>query len=252
MSARTVTSLWQRRFFIWGDEALAAVAVILAVYVPFREYCKCLDAGSGTVPSIRVRRTGAWTQLSATLLNPLVIACAAGLTLSYMGLGLPIVVERSLDLAGRAALPLALLAIGASLRGWTSSHAAPVWIATASAVKLVALPAITYSIAVAVELSPVSLAAAVLTAAMPAAASAYPMTRELGGDAEFIASAITVQTILAASTIPFAGRWSRCGCCSHTSLGFLRIHMPTNEFEGCSGPKKSAVSCNGGNCLTEA
>jgi predicted permease len=140
-------------------------------------------------------------QFTAIVTNPLILACLAGIGLAQIGVTLPIVVDRSLEIAGRAALPLALLAIGASLQV-DGLRRRSLWLVAASAIKLLAFPLISLGLALALGLGRIELAVTVLVAAMPTAASAYPLTREMGGDADFVASAIALQTVLATLTVP--------------------------------------------------
>jgi len=46
-------------------------------------------------------------------------------------------------------------------------------------------------------------AVAIISGAVPAASASYILARQLGGDAELMASIITAQTIVAVLTLPF-------------------------------------------------
>lgn len=183
-------------FALWGDAGLTILAVVLAVYVPFMNI-----AGTWLLTRAQQPQLFLHAQIQAICRNPLVLACLAGIGFGYLGFGLPKIVDTSLEIAGRAALPLALLAVGASL-GLRVLRQRAGWLAAASAIKLLAFPGLAWTLATSLGMRSTDLAVVVLVAAMPMAASTYPLTRELGGDAEFVASAITVQTVLAMLTVP--------------------------------------------------
>ena len=187
-------------YALWGQSALATVAVILAIYVPFTNtLCAWLLTRAHKANG---NAALAWQkQLMAIVANPLVLACLAGILLAYTDFELPEVIGASIDIFAGAALPLALLAVGASLRFDVFRHEMT-WLILASVIKLITFPMTTWIVAIALGVSHLELAVLVLVAAMPMAASAYPLTKELGGDARFVASAISLQTLLAMLTLP--------------------------------------------------
>ncbi|MGF1527423.1 MAG: AEC family transporter [Candidatus Competibacterales bacterium] len=136
--------------------------------------------------------------------NPLIIACALGLGCNFSGLGLPWGSDRPLALLGSAALPLGLLAVGAGLRPALVAPRLEV-LGSAVAVKLLLAPLIALGWAYYLELIPLEAAVLVLFWAQPTAPSAYILTRQLGGDAALMAAILTVQTALAALTLPAVG-----------------------------------------------
>ena len=72
--------------------------------------------------------------------------------------------------------------------------------------KLVVMPAIAIAIALACGLSGANLAVVVCCMAVPAASNSYLLARQLGGDAPLMAQIITIETMLAAITLPIALR----------------------------------------------
>lgn len=63
-------------------------------------------------------------------------------------------------------------------------------------------PAIAAGLCLALVLPTTELAAVVLYAALPCSASAYVLARLMGGDAQMMASIITVHTLAAIATMP--------------------------------------------------
>jgi hypothetical protein len=133
--------------------------------------------------------------------NPLVLGCTIGWFLSLSGIGLPGITEDILEIAGRAALPLGLLAVGAALKpGAVPGHAGS--IAISSIVQFGLKPASAVLLISSVGLSDVAAAAVLVAFIAPTAPSAYILARQLGGDAETMASIITFQTLLAFLVMP--------------------------------------------------
>lgn len=136
--------------------------------------------------------------------NPLIIGCAIGWFLSLTGIGLPGVTEDVFEILSKAALPFGLLAVGAALKPeLIRGHARSIFVA--SMVQF-GLKPLTAALLISVT-GLTGIAAAVLIVAFmtPTATSGYILARQLGGDAETMASIITFQTILAFIVMPVLG-----------------------------------------------
>ena len=133
--------------------------------------------------------------------NPVVASILAGTAFGFLGTPLPGVLDQTLEMVSRAAVPLSLIALGMGLAefgigaGWRES-------AAIAALKLVAQPLVVYGLARALDLPPVETAAVVLLAAMPVGANVYLMARQFGALSGAIASSIVLTTALAAFTTP--------------------------------------------------
>ena len=79
----------------------------------------------------------------------------------------------------------------------------------ASGLKLLVVPALTAGVCAVFGVDGAARSVAVLFAALPTAPAAYALARQLGGDAELMAAILTVQTLLAALTLPLA--WTLWG-----------------------------------------
>ncbi len=140
--------------------------------------------------SARIAGPGAFAR--AVLANPLIVACAVGWVLNLTGIGLPGASAGVLEVVGRAALPLGLLAVGAALRPAARACLVQYGVKPVAALGALALFGVT------------GMPASVLLVlfAVPTASSAYILARQLGGDAEAMASIITVQTLAAFAVLP--------------------------------------------------
>lgn len=144
--------------------------------------------------------------IRAVLGNPLILACILGWALSLTGIGLPSVTGDILEIIGRAALPFGLLAVGAALQPRTvRSHLRPA--AIASTVQFGLKPLLAALLISAMGLTGAAAGALVIALVTPTAPSAYILARQLGGDAEAMASIITFQTLLAFLVMPILALW---------------------------------------------
>ncbi len=176
----------------YGEAGLAAGAVIIGVMVVLYNVTAVLLL---TLPhqTRSARSFVVWTDAARrSLRNPLILGCAGGMLCSAVGLVLPTTIDRTLDLVGRVALPVALLSVGAGLdlRQLRAEMGAT---ALASVLKLVVYPAAVWLGLRATGLSGLALAVPVLLMASPTAVVSYVMAREMQGD-ERLASAIIIGT----------------------------------------------------------
>lgn len=189
---------------ISGSEGIERAAVYLAVAVPVVNVLSILalaEAGAARRPL---------TLAKSMLRNPLILACLMGFLLAFTGIGLPYGAEGLMRLMGQASLPLGLLCIGAALKPEALKGDLSGLLVT-GALRLLAMPLLAFGIARAFGLGEVETLVLVLFSAVPTAPSAYVLTRQLGGDASFMAGIVTAQTIAAALSLPlvlsFFGRF---------------------------------------------
>ncbi|MFW5775050.1 MAG: AEC family transporter [Chitinivibrionales bacterium] len=127
--------------------------------------------------------------------NPIVVACFAGIAFSFIRLSLPVLIARPLNIIGQTSLPLALIAIGASLnlravRGHSYKATA------AGLIKVAAAPLVLFWINTLVAIPQPEYQIAQLYLACPTAVSSYVMAQKLGADASLAGSIIVASTIL--------------------------------------------------------
>ena len=133
--------------------------------------------------------------------NPLIWACAIGLAVNVMQVPLPRIWHEVAEALSRSSLGIGLLVTGAGLHlegMFRPSLAASV----AVFLKLVLMPVMGIGLALWFGISGSSLVIVAACSAVPASSSAYVLARQMGGDAPLLAQIITLQTILAALTMP--------------------------------------------------
>lgn len=184
---------------LFGVQGIALAAVANAAIVPtVNILCVLVFARYGAAG--RMPLTQVLKQLA---LNPLVLACFAGIAVQALGTGLPAGIEPVLKALGQASLPLGLLCVGAALElGNLRQWLRPV--GYASVIKFVAMPLATLLACRLFGLDGKAAIAALLFQALPTASSSYIMARQLGGDAPLMAGIIACQTLLAGITLPLA------------------------------------------------
>jgi hypothetical protein len=185
-----------------GAGGLTLAAVAIAVLIPL---LNLLCVAVLTVFGAAARR--GWARgLLEVLRNPLILSCAAGIAANHFGLLPPWPVREPLELLGRAALPLGLLSVGAALR--LSVGLRELWgIAVASVAKLVLMPCLVLLACRELGVGGNAALVALLFSALPTSVSSYILARQLGGDEHLMAATITVQTLLAMASLPWALGW---------------------------------------------
>jgi predicted permease len=149
------------------------------------------------------RSVGAGALFWPILTNPLLVAGLTGLTLSLTGLGLPVPIARTLEVLGNAAVPIAMLCIGASL-STTRMAGTRSWILWAAIFKVAISPVVAAILIGLAGLGPIHLRVAVVFAATSTAAAAYIMARQMDGDETLASGSIALSTLLSAISLAVA------------------------------------------------
>ncbi len=179
---------------LFGKEGLALAALMLALMVP--------TVNVMSVWALTAERgVSARSLLLPILKNPLILACLTGALVNLSGFGLPGGTDRLLGLLAAASLPLGLLCVGAALKPRELGGEVPA-LGWNSALRLLAGPLLAYSVARLLHLPAMETTIIVLFFALPTAPTAYVLTRQLGGDSHLMAGIITLQTLLAAASLP--------------------------------------------------
>ena len=181
---------------LYGDEGVALAALALATMVPMLNMFSVIVLslyGSGSNNS----------ELKAVFIrilkNPLIIACAIGLVLNWTGV--PDIIFETVIIIGNGGLGLALLAVGAGLRIGQAADQ-KLLVATGVFTRLIGMPIIIIGMAWLVGLEGLPRTVAIISGAVPTAASSYVMARKMGGNAELMSNIMTFQVIAAIVTLP--------------------------------------------------
>lgn len=179
---------------LFGAEGLTLMALLLAI----------------TVPIVNVLSVYAFTSEQSVhpgaiafnvLKNPLILACLFGLAANVVGLPLGGGLDSLLSLLAATSLPLGLLCVGAALQPQELTKETAALVSN-SFCRLAIVPALALALVAMLELPAMEKVILVLFFALPTAPTAYVLARQLGGDAHLMAGIITLQTLLAAMSLP--------------------------------------------------
>ena len=180
---------------LYGAEGLTLMALLLAI----------------TVPIVNVLSVYAFTSEQSVhpgtialnvLKNPLIVACLLGLGANFLGLRLIGGLDNFLSLLATTSLPLGLLCVGAALQPQELVKERTALVSN-SLSRLLVVPALAYALVVLWGVPTMEKVILVVFFALPTAPTGYVLARQLGGDAHLMAGVITLQTLVAAISLPF-------------------------------------------------
>lgn len=191
------------KFF--GEPGLAVIAVAFVVLVPV------LQLVNVTVLSIfsEAHKFSYINVLKQIVRNPILLGCVVGMVVNFANIPVWDPVLTFLDLLGRAALGISLLALGAGLSLRAALKPSPV-VGVALLGKLVLVPLIMFGFAVLFGVTGDAFIILMISAGVPTAMNGYVLAKKMGGDAELYASIATVQTAASFFTLPLIillARW---------------------------------------------
>lgn len=181
---------------LYGQQGLVLASVAIGMMIFFINLlCVAVFViwGSGT--------TGIKAFVREVLTNPLIIACLLGWFLSISDIGIHVYLYDSMQMLGRAALPLGLLTVGAALNLRALRHHAAA-IFTSTLFQFLVKPFAIYFVARYTGLGSLPTAVLLIAFMTPTSPSSYILARQLGGDADTMASIITFQTLAAFAVMP--------------------------------------------------
>jgi malonate transporter and related proteins len=176
-----------------GVQAVALIALLVAVCVPL-----CNVAAVWPL----ARRSGQHVGRELAR-NPLILGTVSGLLANLAGLQLPDVAQVTLTRVGGAALPMGLMAVGAGLRVGALREA-PGLAAALLTIRHAALPALAIVLVQVAGLPPLQQSVVVAFAALPTASSAYVLAARMGGHGAFVASLVSLSTLVGMVGVPLA------------------------------------------------
>lgn len=171
--------------------AVIMVAVVVPVFNVLSTIALMVFAGERTHP-LRI--------LKGVLLNPLIIATLAGFLLWYFQIPLPTMIETPLRNLGSIATPLALFILGASL-DFGKARANGKLLVISVTGRLIGVPLIFLSLAIALGIRYVSLAALIAVYASPTSVSSFPMAQQMGGNGDLAGGQVVFTTVFSILTV---------------------------------------------------
>ena len=191
---------------VYGNDGLVLAALGSSVLIPsinvFLVVSMTLMHGPSSTGSSSA--TSLPRLLSGALIrNPLIVSILLGSSLNLLGLTPIILVSDVLGMLSQAALPLVLLAVGASVRFETIRSVGMTFVMSAVA-RFVVFPLAIGFMCWWLDVRGLPALVAVLFGAVPTATSAYALARQLGGDADRMSAYITMQTLFSIVSLPLS------------------------------------------------
>ena len=176
-----------------GDTSIAVlmVAVVVPVFNVLSTIALMIFGGEKSSP---------WRIVKGVLLNPLILGTLAGFLLWYFRIPIPSLLETPLRSLGSIATPLALFVLGASL-DFSKARANIKLLVISVTGRLVVVPLIFLSLAVALGIRDVSLAALIAVYASPTSVSSFPMAQQMGGNGDLAGGQVVFTTVFSILTV---------------------------------------------------
>ncbi len=195
--------------YAFGNLAAAKASIVIAVLLPLNiimtavfyqvfniSLNAAVDGNNNIARGFNIKRL-----LKEILLDPVIIAVAAGLVISYFNLPLPIPVKNIFSILSDMAVPLALISIGSSFK-FSHIKNNMKYLALISFSKLVVFPLIAMIFSYYVfKLQSLDAAVIVILFGTPIAVATYMQSAKYDTDRDFISSAIITSTIASAVTL---------------------------------------------------
>lgn len=172
--------------------ALMSIAIGLAVPVANIMAVSALSRGQGM---------GFTKTLKLIVTNPFLLASLAGLLCSLMALSLPEILMQALQKLAQAALPLALLSIGAAMQ-WQALWRLDRFQIALNTIKLVLMPALMLFTCYWMPVPVGPTLVLVLFSALPTASAAHVLASVYGADRQPVATLIAQSTMLGCVSLP--------------------------------------------------
>ncbi len=176
-----------------GPQGLLSVAVLIGFCVPLFNI--------GAVWPM-ARQSGAHFG-GALLRNPLIVGTASGLAANLLGFQIPGWLEPTVSRIGAASLALGLMAAGAGMQFGSLARGKGLAVSVL-AIRHVITPVIALVLARLFRLDGGQTLVLLMFSALPTASSCYVLAAKMGYNGPYVAALVTLSTLLAAASLPFA------------------------------------------------
>ena len=177
-----------------GEEGIQHFGILIGMIIPIINVL-CVStliwfSGEKAMP---IKRMG--QIFKGLITNPLILACISGMLYANLAEGFPPFIEGMLQLCSFAALPLAMLSVGAALSiGSIKNHFKLALVA--SIFKLLVLPAVGYLLLIKFGVAGVAFKVGLIYFALPTSPALYILSSQLNSDTELASASIVLSTLL--------------------------------------------------------
>lgn len=179
----------------FGDEVLFPLFALISVQSLLMFPLVALFAAPGSSESGLLRNVG--VHAFAIVRNPIIASLLLGLAVRGLGIHISGPLDRTLEILGQAALPSALIVLGASLREHRlAGKLRQAWALVS--LKMLLQPALVALLAFGVfRIQPLWATVAVMAAAMPTGVNTYVLAEQYQSGRQIASAAILISTLLA-------------------------------------------------------
>ncbi len=196
---------WQTAWRFNTALAFVAIATLPGADVGHLAVAVGMAIPVANILAVSVLSRGGAMGLKATLikvaLNPFLLASVGGVIVGLSGLAIPVPVLAPVKMLSQAAIPIALLSIGATMN-WRALARLDRFSGALNAIRLMILPGLTFAGCIALQVESTLAQVLVLFAALPTASAAHVLAAGFGAERELVATLIAQMTLLAAITLP--------------------------------------------------
>lgn len=182
---------------IYGSSGMTPMMIVAAVPL-FNIYSVIIlsvSSAEGKLNGAVLKKT-----LIGVVTNPIILGIAAGMVWSLLRLPWPTILNRSVTYLANTATPLALLVLGATFKGREALQKIGPTLAAAF-LKLVAIPAVIFPVAIHMGFRGSELVAIMIMLASPTTVTCFIMAKNMQNDETLSASVVMTATLLSSVTL---------------------------------------------------
>jgi predicted permease len=180
---------------LYGADNIGIPSLLTAIVLPLFNAFAVI-----TLEIFRGSGVGVKDMVKEVARNPLIIGVAMGIAISLLQIRLPLFLESAISSLADMAMPLALVAMGASL-SFEKTFKDKRNLSLVVIGKLVVIPAVFVPLAILVGFRNMELAALMVVFASPTSVSSYPMADQMNSDSELASAAIILSTLISCFTM---------------------------------------------------
>lgn len=184
-----------------GDAGVRHFGILIGVMIPLINILSVSTLIWFSGKQVRTKERVQIT-LRALIINPLILACVAGMFYARVSNGFPVFLDNTFRLAASVTLPLALLSIGGTLKLQVLSGYFTLSL-VAAGFKLVLYPLTGYYFLSWFGVIGLPFQVAMLFFAMPTATSIFILSSQLNSDTDLASATIVLSTILSFFSLSF-------------------------------------------------
>ncbi len=182
---------------LFGAKGLAILAIAFVVIVPYINVVNIFVLAAYASG----QKVSFGKVLLTIIKNPLIIGISLGILLNIFDINLPIALDSTLDLLGRAALGMSLLALGAGI-SWVAIKSSGKEVVFSVIMRLFLTPILAAIFAFSFGVSGDIFVILMISASVPTAVNGFVLARAMGGDAELYAATSSAQVLVSFISLP--------------------------------------------------